>query len=122
MGAGARNRAKEKRKKEKQAEKARKAALYASFKEQGKTKLSKRFTAKQKRGATAATKHRHLERACGNPACKRCFGVSYAGFVDANGVPKKMPQYMFLIWKEDNKDKHEELLKMQALKRARRIS
>jgi hypothetical protein len=97
MSMGAKNRSKEKRKKEKKRRKEQKAALYASFKEQGRNKKSKRFLlSTEKTNKASATKHPISP--CGNPGCKACYGVSYTGFLDKDGNPKDMRQWMYISW------------------------
>ena len=106
MSAKSKTRSKDKRKKEKQKRKAQKVALFLSFKDQGRNKKSKRFVRGQK--GTLASRIKHPTTPCGNNGCKNCYGVSYAGFVNKNNVPKGMPAWMFSMWKEDNASKRKE--------------
>lgn len=99
MSKASKKRAGEKKRKDKRAEKAAKAALYLSYRDQGRKKGSRRFLLKKEKGGS---KVKHPFSPCGNIGCIRCYGISFTGFLDKNGNPYKMPTWMFLIWKEKN--------------------
>ena len=77
MGKKARTRRAEKRKSEKRARKERQKALYASFKQEGKNKKSKRVALNSKRVGSVRTK-RHAFGSCGNLGCKKCSKIVIA--------------------------------------------
>lgn len=72
MGAKARTRRADFRKKQKRAKKEQQRALYASYRDSGANKKSKRGAIKAKRTVKCVTK-RHAASACGNVGCSRCF-------------------------------------------------
>lgn len=96
MSKASRNRSKEKRLKEKMSRKRAKKALYESYAKAGANKKSKRFKNKAVKKLSNGVSHPDGEN-CGNPACKRCYGVYYGGFL-RKGQPYRMPQWMYQRW------------------------
>lgn len=99
MSKSSRARRKNKRAVQKKRQKEAKRLLYAGFSEQGRRKGSVRARRAKKKGP----KKPHSARLCGNPACVKCFGVSYKQFLGKGGVPVGMPQRMYIKWVEENK-------------------
>lgn len=100
MSKKSRAKAKLKRKKEKAAAKAQKRALYESFKNQGINSKSFRARKRQKKAKAMTLRVGHGPEKCGNPGCKRCFGVNFSSFLDSKGQPVGMPQWMWKRWKK----------------------
>jgi len=88
---------KEKRKKEKQSKKLAKKALYESYKNQGANTKSKRFQKTQK-GKSLTTFIKHPFRPCGNFGCIMCYGIDYKPFLTKKGIPRGMPQWLYMKW------------------------
>jgi hypothetical protein len=56
-------------------------------------KKNKLALAKKKRGL-------HLSGKCGNNGCTKCFPIKFSAFIDKKtNLPKGMPQWMFIKWK-----------------------
>lgn len=95
--SASRQRSKEKRKAEKKSRKAAQKALYQSFRDQGQNAKRGRSYAKMNR--RGVSDHDVPGGRCGNHGCIRCSGLSFDQFLDKNGVPRGMPQWMFARWK-----------------------
>lgn len=86
---------KEKRLKEKRARKDAMRSLYKKYAEQGRMKGSKRAKKAKKKPISMIS---HPEGACGNPGCRKCFGVNYKPFLNKLGKPENMPRWMYISW------------------------
>ena len=87
----------ERRRREKFARKQAKKALYESYAKAGANSKSKRNKQKSKKNLVSGVDHPDGE--CGNPGCKKCYGVNFAPFIK-NGQPHQMPQWMWQRWKK----------------------
>lgn len=81
-----------KRLKEKRARKDAMRAQYKKFAEQGRVKGSKRAKKAMKKNISLVS---HPCGPCGNPGCKKCFSVNYKPFLNKDGKPENMPQWMW---------------------------
>lgn len=99
MSKASRARARDKRSKEKLSRKRAKKALYESYARAGANSKSKRFTKKGQRKLLTGASHPEGVK-CGNPACRRCYGINFSNFLRKNGTPLRMPQWMYFAWKK----------------------
>ena len=100
MSKASKSRSKQKHKQEKRAKKQAQKALYASYRDAGITRHSTRA----KRAAIVNRKvrtARHRLGTCNNTGCMECHGVNFAPFIDKNGVPRHMPQWMYKMWQDN---------------------
>ena len=91
MSKASKIRSAEERRKIKFARKRRKRELYFKYGEEGKSKSSKRFISKKRKFAKNTS---HKDGKCGNPACRKCFGINFHNFIK-NGIAKNMPNWMW---------------------------
>lgn len=76
-----------------------KAARYAKHKE----RVNK---SRVRRKAKAPSVISHPNGRCGNPACEKCFGITFSRLFFRNGKPHGMPQKMYMKWKEQHVQSH----------------
>lgn len=91
-----------KRRSEKAARKAAQRAKYESFMKAGKNTKSKRFQLKTSRSYKIRPRT-HPNGKCGNVGCMKCHGIPFHRFL-RNKIPYKMPQWMWLKFKEVDKE------------------
>lgn len=99
MSKSSKTQSKMRRLKEKRARKAAMRLRYEKYRESGQNSKSKR--AKKAIMKMAKTVD-HPDGKCGNPACQKCFKISFKPFLKG-GKPHKMPQWMYNKWLESQK-------------------
>lgn len=98
MSQKTKNRRKIKRLADKRAKKAAMKTLYESYRDTGKNTLSRRNKKANMKAKSRVATVRHATSQCGNPGCRRCQGVNFGPFLNKEGKPEGMPQWMYQLW------------------------
>lgn len=94
MSKNAKAQSKKRRLDEKRSRKAAQRARYERYRLDGRNSKSRRSKAQGKAGKRAKIVD-HPEGKCGNVGCVKCNGLSYRGFLNSQGNPDHMPQWMY---------------------------
>jgi len=94
MSKKAKKAAKNKRLAAKRAAKAAQKARYQKYAELGQNTKSKRSRTRVKKTANMTS---HPDGRCGNPACEKCFGVRFGGWLDKT-KRKLLPGHPHRLW------------------------